>query len=71
VENESSDVAKWIEYHPLAGVDRFWIAENDSSDTTIDVLQMYCTSGWVTLSHAPGKNVQADSYSRWLPIIRI
>jgi hypothetical protein len=34
------------------------------------MLHLYCALGWVTLSHARGRNVQADSYNRWLPIIR-
>jgi hypothetical protein len=69
-ENEAFCLAEWIEYHHLVGVEKFWITENDSTDNTTDILQPYCTLGSATLSHAHGRNVQADAYNRWLPIIR-
>jgi hypothetical protein len=68
--NEGFYLAEWIEYNHLVGVEKFWITENNSIENTTDILQPYCILGWVTLSHAPGRNVQADSYHRWLPIVR-
>jgi hypothetical protein len=68
--NEAFYRAKWIEYHHLVGVEKFWITKNNSIENTTDVVQSYCTLWWVTLSHVSGRNIEADSDNRWLPIIR-
>ena len=39
--NEAPYLKEWIEYHRLAGVDHFWMYNNNSTDHWQEVLQPY------------------------------
>ena len=45
--NEAAYLKEWIEYHHLAGVEHFWLYNNNSTDQWQDVLQPYIDWGIV------------------------
>ena len=47
--NEAPYLKEWIEFHLARGVDKFYIADNDSTDDSLNVLDMYVTNGIVEL----------------------
>jgi len=47
--NEAIFLKEWIEYHRLVGVDHFYLYDNGSSDSYMDVVQSYIKEGIVTL----------------------
>lgn len=51
--NEAKYLREWIEYHQLAGVDHFYLYNNNSVDRFNEVLKPYITQGMVTLIHWP------------------
>ena len=63
MKNEAPYVKEWLDYHLLAGVDHFYIYDNDSSDNTKEVLQPYIDAGIVTYTFLPGKKQQYTAYN--------
>lgn len=47
--DEAPYLAEWIEYHRLAGVDHFWLYDNDSVDDGRAVLAPYVAEGLVEI----------------------
>ena len=41
IKNEGKDIAEWIDYHIIAGVSKFYIYDNESTDNTKEILQPY------------------------------
>jgi len=72
---------EWIEYHKIAGVDHFYLYNNESEDDYMEVLNSYIEDGTVTLIDWPYKQKQLESYcdcikrfkdeTRWLGFIDI
>ena len=60
--NEAAYVKEWIEYHWAAGVDHFYIYDNESPDNFKEVLQPYIDLGIVTYEFYPGKGRQVEAY---------
>ena len=60
--NEAAYVKEWIEYHWAAGVDHFYIYDNESPDNFKEVLQPYIDKGIVTYEFYPGKTRQCEAY---------
>lgn len=60
IKNEP-DIIEWIEYHRLAGVDHFYIYDNESTDGLKDKLEPYIADGVVTYIYYPGKAMQDKS----------
>ena len=48
MKNEAPYVKEWLDYHLLAGVDHFYIYDNESTDNLKEVLQPYIEKGLVT-----------------------
>jgi hypothetical protein len=51
--NEAKFFKEWIEYHRLAGVDHFYLYDNDSTDDYLKVLNPYLQEGIATLIRWP------------------
>eukprot|EP00546_Thalassionema_frauenfeldii_P013217 CAMPEP_0178928226 /NCGR_PEP_ID=MMETSP0786-20121207/19746_1 /TAXON_ID=186022 /ORGANISM="Thalassionema frauenfeldii, Strain CCMP 1798" /LENGTH=269 /DNA_ID=CAMNT_0020603987 /DNA_START=220 /DNA_END=1029 /DNA_ORIENTATION=+ len=51
VRNEGLYIVEWIEFHLRMGVERFYIADHDSTDNTKELLKPYMSSGVVRLIH--------------------
>ena len=79
VRDEGRNLAEWIEYHLLQGVEHFYIYDNDSKDDTQQVLLPYVERGLVSLIPFTGRGQQVAMYrdaimkfrdeTRWLGII--
>ena len=60
--DEGHYLKEWIDYHLLAGVEHFYLYNNESSDNYKEVLAPYVEENLVTLTDFPGKLMQADAY---------
>ena len=60
---ESPNIKEWLDYHLLAGVDHFYIYDNDISDVTKKILQPYIDAGFVTCILFLGKNKKIAAYN--------
>ena len=63
MKNESPYVKEWLDYHLAAGVNHFYIYDNDSSDNFKEVLQPYINDGTVTYKFYPGYARQCEAYT--------
>lgn len=62
MKNEAPYVKEWLDYHLVAGVDHFYIYDNESPDNLKEVLQPYIDAGIVTYTFYPGKLCQMKAY---------
>lgn len=63
IKNEGPYLDEWIKYHLCAGVQHFYLYDNDSNDNTREVLDAYIKQGIVTYSFFPGRGKQLYAYS--------
>jgi len=64
--NEASYLKEWIEYHSNAGVDHFWLYNNNSTDDWKTVLQPYMDKGLIEVKDwptPPGQSYVAEQIS--------
>lgn len=79
--DEGAYFKEWIEWHRQMGVEKFYIYDNESTDTTRQVLEPYIESGIVEYKYFPGHRMQLAAYDdclanhrfdvRWLAFIDI
>lgn len=79
MKNEGAYLKEWIEFHILAGVEKFYLYDNESTDDTFEILKPYIERGIVDYIFFPGKNQQNPAYidainkhsqdSRWIAFI--
>lgn len=77
--NEGAYFKEWIEWHLSKGVGRFYVYDNESTDSTRDVLAPYIARGIVVYHYWPGHRQQLAAYdhclehyrfdARWLAFI--
>ena len=60
--DEAPYLNEWLDYHLLAGVDHFYLYNNDSTDNFEEVLSPYVAANLVTLINFPGKTMQMPAY---------
>ena len=63
MKNEGSYVKEWLDYHLLAGVEHFFIYDNESHDNIKEILQPYIENGIVTYTFCPGLRKQIEVYN--------
>ena len=63
LKNEAPYMKEWIDYHLIAGVEHFYLYDNESNDNLKEVLKPYIDEGIVTLSFMPGKCTQLLAYN--------
>ena len=63
MKNEEPYVKEWLDYHLLAGVDHFYIYDNDSTPEFKKILQPYIDANIVNYIHYPGKARQYEAYN--------
>ena len=63
MKNEGHYIKEWLDYHLLAGVNHFYIYDNDSTDNMKEILQPYIDAGIVTYIFYPGKAKQMEAYN--------
>lgn len=61
--NESESLMEWIEYHMVAGVEHFYLYNNNSEDDYKTILRPYIEEGIVTLYDWPEYPGQASAYN--------
>ena len=61
--DEGRYLKEWLDYHLLAGVEHFYLYNNDSSDDYKEVLAPYVEKKLVTLIDFPGKAMQLIAYN--------
>ena len=60
--NEAPYLKEWLDYHLTAGVEHFYLYNNDSSDNYQEVLAPYVESNLVTLANISGRGMQMPAY---------
>ena len=60
--NEARYLKEWLDYHLLAGVEHFYLYNNDSTDNFAQVLAPYVAANFVTLTDIHGKTMQIPAY---------
>ena len=63
MKNEEPYVKEWLDYHLLAGVNHFYIYDNESTAEFKKILQPYIDAGVVTYKFYPGKARQYTAYN--------
>ena len=63
LKNEGSYLKEWLDYHLMAGVDHFYLYDNDSSDNQAEVAAPYVEAGLVDYFSLPGKVMQYIAYN--------
>ena len=63
MKDEEPYVKEWIDYHLLAGVNHFYIYDNESTPEFKKILQPYIDAGVVTYKFYPGKARQYTAYN--------
>ena len=61
--DEARYLKEWLDYHLLAGVEHFYLYNNDSSDDFREVLAPYVEENLVTLIEFPGRVMQYPAYN--------
>lgn len=57
VKNEAPYLLEWVAYHRMIGVDHFYIADNESTDGTSELLVAMQAQGWITRIPFPSNGV--------------
>ena len=63
IKGESAHLKEWLDYHLAAGVDHFFIYDNDISDSSKEILKPYIDAGFVTCILFLGKNKKIEAYN--------
>lgn len=63
--NESRFLKEWIEYHRIIGIDHFFLYNNFSNDSYLDVLNIYIKQNIVTLIDWPVNQGQISAYKHF------
>ncbi|MBR0060195.1 MAG: glycosyltransferase family 92 protein, partial [Selenomonadaceae bacterium] len=61
--DEGKYLKEWLNYHLLAGVEHFYLYNNDSSDDYAEVLAPYVKANVVTLTDFPGRLTMFPAYN--------
>ena len=62
LKNEGRYIKEWLDYHLLAGVDHFYLFDNDSTDNYNEIIAPYVEAGLVTSTPLTGKSPQFAAY---------
>ena len=60
---EGPYIKEWLDYHLLAGVDHFYLYDNESPDNQAEVVKPYVEARLVDYIFAPGKMMQMFAYN--------
>ena len=63
MKNEGAYLKEWLDYHLAAGVDHFYLYDNESPDNQAEVAEPYIAAGLVDYISAPGKLMQLVVYN--------
>ena len=60
--DEGKYLREWVDYHLLAGVEHFYLYNNNSSDDCEEILAPYVEKNLVTLTKITGRGMQMPAY---------
>ena len=63
MKNEGHYLKEWLDYHLLAGVEHFYLYDNESPDNQAEVAKPYVEAGLVDYFPLPGKAMQYVAYN--------
>lgn len=63
IKNEGPYLKEWLDYHLVAGVDHFYLYDNESPDNQREITAPYVKAGIVDYIDAPGKVMQMVVYN--------
>ncbi len=63
LKNEGPYLKEWLDYHLVAGVEHFYLHDNDSPDNQAEVARPYVEAGLVDYIPIPGKAMQNVAYN--------
>lgn len=66
MKDEAPYLIEWLEFHKIVGVERFYLYNNNSTDSTKELLQPYVQSGEVVLLDWPVTPGQKSAYEHCL-----
>jgi hypothetical protein len=79
MKNEGPYLKEWIEFHRIVGVEKFYLYDNESTDSSREILEPYVKSGIVDYTYFPGQKMQRTAYqdcvskhkydSKWIAFI--
>ena len=63
LKDEGHYLKEWLDYHLLAGVEHFYLYNNDSSDDYAEIIAPYVKNNLVTSTNIPGKLALLPAYN--------
>lgn len=63
IKNEAAYLEEWLNYHLAAGVDHFYLYDNDSTDEPREILEPYIEAELVDCFSVAGANVHIPAYN--------
>jgi hypothetical protein len=63
--NETTNLKEWIEHYKWQGASHIYLADNESSDSPLEILQPYIESGFITYDIIVGHNMQISFNRLW------
>jgi len=60
--NETMNLKVWLDHYLWQGVEHFYLIDNGSTDTPLEILQSYIDNGLVTYFYRPEKYCQVEHY---------
>ena len=63
LKNEGAYLKEWLDYHLLAGVEHFYLYDNESPDNQAEVVKPYVEAGLVDYFSLPGDAMQFAAYN--------
>ena len=79
MKDEGAYLKEWLDFHILAGVEKFYLYDNESTDNTTEILKPYLERGIVEYKYWPGRAQQNPVYwdglnrhkndARWIAVI--
>ena len=63
IKNEAHYLEEWLNYHLAAGVDHFYLYDNESTDDTAEILEPYIEAELVDHFNASGKMIEIPAYN--------
>jgi tetratricopeptide (TPR) repeat protein len=66
--DENHYLHEWLDYHILAGVQRFYVYDNDSKIPVRETLAEYIQKGWVVVMEIHGRPKQLNAYDHCITV---
>ncbi len=61
--NEGLYLREWLEFHRIVGISKIYLYDNESTDSTEEIIQPYIEEGFLEYTYFPGIGKQLDAYN--------